>query len=44
MEASGQARRFARLLPELHFELWIGDTAEIRCKPDGRDGFGLRQF
>ena len=30
MEASGQARWFERLLSELHFELWIGDAAEIR--------------
>src|SRR5271167_1990184 len=32
MEASGQARWFERLVSELHFELWIGDAAEIRCK------------
>ena len=32
MEASGQARWFERLLSELHFELWIGDAAEIRAK------------
>src|SRR5882672_7766698 len=32
MEASGQARWFERLLSELHFELWIGDAAEIRPK------------
>ena len=32
MEASGQARWFERLLTELHFELWIGDAAEIRAK------------
>ena len=32
MEASGQARWFERLLAELHFELWIGDAAEIRRK------------
>ncbi len=32
MEASGQARWFERLLAELHFELWIGDAAEIRTK------------
>src|SRR6201981_195296 len=32
MEASGQARWFERLLSELHFELWIGDAAEIRTK------------
>ena len=32
MEASGHARWFERLLGELHFELWIGDAAEIRSK------------
>ena len=32
MEASGQARWFERLLSELHFELGIGDAAEIRTK------------
>src|SRR6266850_4688345 len=32
MEASGQARWFERLLSELHFELWMGDAAEIRSK------------
>ena len=32
MEASGQARWFERLMGELHFELWIGDAAEIRTK------------
>ena len=32
MEASGHARWFERLLVELHFELWIGDAAEIRTK------------
>ena len=32
MEASGQARWFERLMAELHFELWIGDAAEIRTK------------
>jgi transposase len=32
MEASGHARWFERLLAELHFELWIGDAAEIRAK------------
>jgi transposase len=32
MEASGQARWFERLMGELHFELWIGDAAEIRAK------------
>jgi transposase len=32
MEASGHARWFERLLTELHFELWIGDAAEIRSK------------
>ena len=31
-EARGQARWFERLLSELHFELWIGDAAEIRAK------------
>jgi transposase len=32
MEASGHARWFERLLSELHFELWMGDAAEIRTK------------
>jgi transposase len=32
MEASGHARWFERVLAELHFELWIGDAAEIRSK------------
>jgi transposase len=32
MEASGHARWFERLMGELHFELWIGDAAEIRTK------------
>jgi transposase len=32
MEASGQARWFERLLSELHFELGIGDAAEMRTK------------
>ena len=32
MEASGHARWFERLLADLHFELWIGDAAEIRTK------------
>ena len=32
MEASGHARWFERLPAELHFELWIGDAAEIRSK------------
>src|SRR6267378_3004753 len=32
MEASGHARWFERLLAELHFELWIGDAAEIARK------------
>jgi transposase len=32
MEASGHARWFERLLTELHFELWVGDAAEIRAK------------
>jgi hypothetical protein len=32
MEASGHARWFERLLGDLHFELWIGDAAEIRSK------------
>ncbi len=32
MEASGHARWFERVLSELHFELWIGDAAEIRTK------------
>jgi transposase len=29
MEASGHARWFERVLAELHFELWMGDAAEI---------------
>jgi transposase len=32
MEASGHARWFERLVAELHFELQIGDAAEIRAK------------
>jgi transposase len=32
MEASGHARWFERLLAELHFELWMGNAAEIRTK------------
>jgi transposase len=32
MEASGHARWFERLLAELNFELWIGDTTEIARK------------
>ena len=32
MEASGHARWFERLLPNLQIELWIGDAAEIRTK------------
>jgi transposase len=32
MEASGHAGWFERLLAEFHFELWIGDAAEIRTK------------
>jgi transposase len=32
MEASGHAGWFERLLLELHFELLIGDAAEIRTK------------
>src|SRR2546425_4140790 len=32
MEASGHARWFERPLSELHFELWMGDAAEIRTK------------
>ena len=32
IEASGHARWFERLLPELNFELWIGDAAEIQTK------------
>jgi transposase len=32
MEASGHGRWFERLLAELHFELWMGDAAEIRRK------------
>jgi transposase len=32
MEATGHARWFERLLAELGFELWIGDTAEIKTK------------
>jgi hypothetical protein len=30
MEASGHASWFEGLLGELHFELWVGDAAEIR--------------
>ena len=29
MEASGHGHWFERLLAELHFELWIGDAAEV---------------
>jgi transposase len=32
MEASGQARRFERLLAELNIELWVGDATEIARK------------
>ncbi len=32
MEASGHGRWFERLVAELHFELWIGDAAEVRTK------------
>jgi transposase len=32
MEASGHACWFERLLAELHFELWVGDAAEIRTR------------
>src|SRR6202008_2474602 len=32
IEARGHARWFERLLPELNFELWIGDAAEIQTK------------
>jgi transposase len=32
MEASGHARGFERLLGELHFELRMGDAAQIRSK------------
>jgi transposase len=32
IEATGQSRWFERLLAELHFELWIGDPAQIRAK------------
>ena len=32
MEATGYARWFERLLPELGFELWIGDPAVIKTK------------
>jgi len=32
MEASGHTRWFERLLHNLHFELWIGNAAEIRTK------------
>jgi transposase len=32
MEASGHEQWFERLLGELHFELYIGDAAEIRTK------------
>jgi len=39
-------RWFERLLSELHFELWIGDAAEIRCKrvsyPFSRPRFGTK--
>ena len=39
MEATGHARWFERLLTELHFELWIGDAAEI-----ARSGYGSRKL
>jgi transposase len=32
MEASGHGHWFERLLAELHFEVWIGDAAEVRSK------------
>ena len=32
IEATGHSRWFERLLAELKFELWIGDSAEIRAK------------
>jgi transposase len=32
IEVSGHARWSERLLAELHFELWIGDAAEIRTR------------
>jgi len=32
MEATGYARWFERLLAELGFELWIGDSAEIKTR------------
>ena len=32
MEASGHDRWFERLIAELSFELWTGDTAKIRAK------------
>ena len=32
MESSGHSRWFERLLQELGFELWIGDSAEIQTK------------
>jgi transposase len=32
MEATGFSRWFERLLAELGFELWIGDSAEIKAK------------
>ena len=32
MEATGYARWFERLLAELGFELWIGDSARIRVR------------
>lgn len=32
MEATGFSRWFERLIPELNFELWIGDPDEIKAK------------
>ena len=50
MEASGSARWFERLLAELQFELWRGDTAAIRTKrvrkqkTDRLENLDLRKF
>src|SRR5690349_15971285 len=32
MEATWHCRWFERLLAELHYELWVGDPAQIRAK------------
>jgi len=32
MEATGYSRWFERLLPELGFEVWMGDPTEIKAK------------